>query len=97
MQVHYNLLNGSTADRSRAVLTVVPSTSGLKPLETRLFPAPVEARVREGGAGRLCNRSAALADLARKYGPQAALAPFGLLVLCGKNATSPAAVDHHDV
>jgi Copper type II ascorbate-dependent monooxygenase, C-terminal domain len=89
MQVHYNLLNGSKRDRSRAVLTVVPATTKLKPIETRLFPAPVELACTRGESGRLCSRTAALADLARKYGPQGALAPVGLLVLCGKDATSP--------
>jgi Copper type II ascorbate-dependent monooxygenase, C-terminal domain/Copper type II ascorbate-dependent monooxygenase, N-terminal domain len=89
MQVHYNLLNGSTPDRSRAVLAVVPASAKLNPISTRLFPAPVELACTKGERGRLCKRSAALADLARKYGPDAALAPLGLLVLCGKNAISP--------
>ena len=32
MQVHYNLLNGRTPDRSRAVLTVAPGSMALRPL-----------------------------------------------------------------
>src|SRR4029450_1435577 len=35
------------------------------------------------------NRQAALQNLVSKYGTNAALAPAGLLLLCGKNAASP--------
>jgi hypothetical protein len=89
MQVHYNLLNGEAADRSRAVLTVAPGTSNLTPVRTMLLPAPVELACAKSERGRLCNRAAALADLAAKYGPYAALVPAGLLLLCGKNASNP--------
>ena len=68
MQVHYNLLNGRTPDRSRAVLTVAPAAAKLTPLQTMLLPAPVELPCAQGEQGRLCNRNEALFDLTGKYG-----------------------------
>ena len=88
MQVHYNLLNGRAPDRSRAVLTVAPGTANLTPVRTMLLPAPVELACAKGERGPLCNRSAALLDLTRKYRPQAGFVPTGLLHLCGKDAAS---------
>ena len=42
MQVHYNLLAGKKPDRSGAELRLAPVSDDIKPLETRLLPAPVE-------------------------------------------------------
>jgi len=89
MQVHYNLLNGRAPDRSRALLTVAPASTGLTPLKTMLLPGPVELACAKSEHGRLCSRSEALFDLARKYGPTAAFTPAGLLYLCRGNAASP--------
>jgi mono/diheme cytochrome c family protein len=86
MQVHYNLLNGRTPDRSRAVLTVAPASSGLRPLQTILLPAPVELACAKGESGRLCNRDEAIRDLARKYGQGAGYTPLYLLLLCRGDA-----------
>jgi hypothetical protein len=91
MQVHYNLLNGHRPDRSKAVLTTVPASTGLTPLETTLLPAPVELPCAKGESGALCDRTAAMFDQVRKYGQDAALIPVGLLLLCGKNAANPPA------
>jgi hypothetical protein len=85
MQVHYNLLNGKAPDRSRAVLTVAPASASLDRVRTVLLPAPVELACAKGERGRLCSRSAALTDLARKYGPEAAFVPAGLLFVCGRD------------
>jgi len=87
MQVHYNLLNGKAPDRSSAVLTVAPKSAGLEDVHTILLPAPVELACAKGESGRLCDRNAALAELARKYGVEAAFMPPGLLYLCGRSAT----------
>ena len=85
MQVHYNLLNGKAPDRSRAVITVSPASAGLDQVRTVLLPAPVELACSKSERGRLCNRSAALTELARKYGSSAAFVPPGLLLLCGRD------------
>ena len=89
MQVHYNLLNGRAPDRSRALLTVAPGSSGLTPLQTVLLPGPVELACAKSESGRLCSRNEALFDLARKYGTGAAFVPAGLLILCRGSAANP--------
>ena len=89
MQVHYNLLNGRTPDRSQAVLTVAPASAKLTPVHTMLVPAPVELACARKEHGPLCSRQAALRNLAAKYGPAAAFVPSGLLLLCGQNLASP--------
>jgi hypothetical protein len=89
MQVHYNLLNGRAPDRSRAILTTAPASAGLTPLHTMLMPAPVELACAKGESGPLCDRTAALFDLSRKYGTEAGLVPSGLLLLCGRSPSSP--------
>jgi hypothetical protein len=91
MQVHYNLLNGTRSDRSRAVLTTMPSARNLTPVETVLLPAPVELACRKGEQGPLCDRTAAVFDQMDRFGAEAGLAPAGLLLLCGKNAAQPVA------
>ena len=91
MQVHFNLLNGRGPDRSRAVLTTVPASTALDPLETTLLPAPVELPCAKGESGPLCDRTAALFDQVAKYGQEAGLIPVGLLLYCGKNAAKPPA------
>jgi hypothetical protein len=89
MQVHYNLLNGRAPDRSRALLTIAPASTGLVPLQTMLLPGPVELACAKGERGKLCDRNEALFDLGRKYGPGATFVPAGLLILCRGSAATP--------
>ncbi|MGH3072378.1 MAG: monooxygenase, partial [Gaiellaceae bacterium] len=89
MQVHYNLQHGRDPDRTAAVLTLAPGTAALEPAATMLLPAPIELPCTQGERGPLCDRDAAVADLARKRGASAALLPAGLLLLCGRNPFSP--------
>ena len=91
MQVHYNLLQGRSADRSSAVLTTVPASADLTPVQTMLLPAPVELACRAGESGALCDRTAALFDQVDRFGSVAGIVPSGLLLLCGRNASQPAA------
>ena len=89
MQVHYNLLNGRRADRSRAVLTTVPATRRLTPVETMLLPAPVELACRPGETGPLCDRTGAIFDQVDRFGADSAVVPTGLLLICGRDAAHP--------
>jgi hypothetical protein len=89
MQVHYNLLNGIKTDLSRALLTTVPATTGLTPVETTVLPAPVELACAKSEKGPLCDRTAAQFDQIKKYGQEAGLIPTGLLVLCAKDPSKP--------
>jgi hypothetical protein len=100
MQVHYNLIHGTHADRSRAVLRTVPAKgSKLTPLDTILLPAPVELPCPQGVRSAVCSRDQAITDETRKYGREAAFIPYGLLFLCGKTlADYPQDVgEGHDV
>ena len=81
LQVHYNLLAGSAPDRTSVTLRLSTSRT-LKPLETMLLPAPVELPCRPGVSAPLCNRDAAISDVAARFGPQAPRMVAGLLLLC---------------
>ena len=89
MQVHYNLIHGTAPDRTVAALTVAPGSAELEPATTMLLPAPVELPCAPDESGDLCDRDAALADLAGQRGTGAALLPSGLLLLCGRNPFTP--------
>ncbi len=89
MQVHYNLLDGTAADRSSARLRVAPGTRDLAPLETMLLPAPVELPCRPGHDGPLCDREAALADVQARFGPMVGSTANYLNLACRGQGASP--------
>jgi hypothetical protein len=80
--VHYDHGAGRGPDRSRALLTTAPPGAAVQPLETMLLAAPVELPCPTGTTGALCDRTAAMQDLAVRYG--ASYLPQALLFLCGK-------------
>ena len=82
MQVHYNLISASGPDRSQARLRLRPATTQLTRLETQLIAAPVELPCPAGVSGPQCSRQRTLQDEVRRYGPEAAFVPAGLLRLC---------------
>ena len=87
MQVHYNLLglNGDTpADQSGLRLRLVEGSAEIDPLYTTLLPAPVELPCTPQESGPLCDRNAALRDVARRFGAASGLAPEGLAYLCNR-------------
>ncbi len=81
MQVHYNLRHGVTPDRTSVKLRLSTSAT-LKPLETMLYPAPVELPCRAGKSGPLCDRSAAIADVTARFGAMSGPIVNGLLLVC---------------
>src|SRR3954447_520878 len=81
MQVHYNLRHGVTSDRTSVKLRL-SSSSKLKPLETMLYPAPVELPCRAGKSGPLCDRNAAVADVTERFGAMSSPIVNGLLLVC---------------
>ncbi len=89
MQVHYNLLAGHGADTSSARLRLAPGTADLDPLETMLMPAPVELACRAGHSGPLCDRDAAVRDVAKRFGGQAGFAVAGMQLFCGGDPNHP--------
>ncbi len=91
MQVHYNLLAGEGSDTSRARLRLAPATADLDPLETTLLVAPIELPCREGKSGPLCDRDAAVRDVAKRFGGQSGLQVAGLQLMCGGDPNHPQA------
>ncbi len=90
MQVHYNLLAGVEPDRSAAELRLAPVTDKIRPLVTRLLPAPVELACRpEHSDGALCARPAALADVKKRFGAGPGATADLLHLLCGPVTPGP--------
>jgi hypothetical protein len=90
MQVHYNLLAGPRPDVSSAQLRLAPGTKRLQPLQTMLFPAPVELPCRAGhDSGPLCDRRAAVADTQKRFGEDVGLVADYLHLLCGRVHPGP--------
>ncbi|MFC7493487.1 MULTISPECIES: hypothetical protein [unclassified Nocardioides] len=83
MQVHYNLLKGAAPDVSSTQLRWMKGRAGLTPLHTFQLPAPVELPCRPAhDDGPLCDRDAAVADVAARFG-HAASTNNALHFLCG--------------
>lgn len=88
MQIHYNLLTGSTPDQSAAKLRIADDDGTYNYLRTTLLPAPVELPCRAGVANKLCNRDDAMADNAARFGLESKLADL-LHLLCGAEPVGP--------
>jgi hypothetical protein len=89
MQVHYNLLAAQgAADRSGIRLRL--TDRGRTPLDTMPLPAPVELPCAPGESGPLCDREAAVRDLARRFGERSAGTADDLAWACGQGG-APAA------
>lgn len=69
MQIHYNTLGGQGTDQSGIRLRL--SSKSLTPLNTGLLLAPVELPCAPGESGPLCERSAAVADVTKRFGADA--------------------------
>ncbi|MBO3743345.1 monooxygenase [Actinoplanes flavus] len=76
MQIHYNLLGagdgGPGSDTSGMQMRLSAVGAKLKPLATGLVMAPIELPCEPGGTGPLCDRGAAIADVAQRFGPESA-------------------------
>jgi len=84
LQVHYNLLSGSTSDQSSVILTTTPQVgSGLKALSLDPLVAPPDLPCPKNITGALCSRSASLADLGTRFGQSAVTFVNGLEFICG--------------
>jgi hypothetical protein len=100
MQVHYNLLatngqSGST-DRSSIRLRVADGSTPMTPLNTFDLPAPVELPCTAQETGPLCDRAAAVADVARRFGDEIGNAAQGLLEGCSDGKAVPGPTQHCD-
>jgi hypothetical protein len=89
VQMHYNLLAGSGADRSTVRLRLSKAKgSSKKPLQTMLLPAPVELPCRDNRTKGLCNRTVAVADVKKRFDEDPATADL-LHLLCGPVKSGP--------
>ncbi|MDQ2957557.1 MAG: hypothetical protein M3Y42_11395, partial [Actinomycetota bacterium] len=91
LQMHYNLLNGAGVDSTAVKLRVAPAGAQLQPLQTLLLPAPVELPCPTNETGPLCNRTASIFDVVRRFGTQAGRAVAGLQLLCDGSLSQPKA------
>jgi hypothetical protein len=85
MQVHYNLLVGDNPVKDSLVLDTVPTSTPLLPLHLDLALAPPDLPCPAGVTGPLCDRTASVADQARRFGPDAAAIVGGIEGVCGHN------------
>lgn len=91
LQMHYNLLNGTGVDSTAVKLRVAPAGAHLQPLQTLLLPAPVELPCPANQHGPLCDRTASIFDVIRRFGQDAGRTIAGLQLLCGSSLTEPRA------
>ena len=84
MQIHYHYDHEFPPDQSKLALETAPGTAHLRELVVRNPTAPVEIPCETGETGPLCDRTAAMADVAARFGPAATSIPNGLLRLCQK-------------
>lgn len=98
MQVHYNLAGApgrpGGADRSGIRLRLTDRTD-LEPLETQLLMAPVELACAADETGPLCEREAALRDVARRFGARSASTAGALNAYCNTGRAPAAATVQH--
>jgi len=101
MQIHYNLLGADPAnpgsDRSGMQMRLAGGAAKLKPLTTALAMAPIELPCEPGGSGPLCDRTAAIADVKKRFGPESAENAEQLNKWCnGGRAPVPGNTQHCD-
>lgn len=90
-QIHYHYAPDVAADRSGMTLQLDPLVEKSVRLESRTLIGPVELPCPSGTSGALCERSAALADVANRFGPVAPSIANGLHTSCGTTPEQVAA------
>jgi polyisoprenoid-binding protein YceI/mono/diheme cytochrome c family protein len=84
LQIHYHYEGKPTPDRSGLTLQLDPGTAARKKIRVVNPLAPVEIPCAPGIKAKLCDRSEAIKDNVRLYGPIGSYAESGLLGICGK-------------
>ncbi|KAB8180127.1 monooxygenase [Microbispora catharanthi] len=99
LQIHYNLLGGAGGtDRSGIRLRLADDASGRAPLETGLIAGPIELPCTAEESGPLCERKAAVEDVAHRFGEQARQMVDGLTRMCGRGEPPrPRSTQHCDM
>ncbi|MFZ4518296.1 MAG: YceI family protein [Microthrixaceae bacterium] len=81
-QIHYHYESVSPPDASTMTLEVAPPGTPITALRTRELVGPVEIPCPAGSTAALCDRNAALADVAARFGPGAPMIADSLHRLC---------------
>lgn len=81
-QIHYHFDDASPPDRSGMTLELSDDPATV-PLVTKELVGPVELPCPPGSAAPLCDRAAAVADVAARFGPGARMVANGLHRICG--------------
>jgi len=89
MQIHYNLLRGDKPVKAKLVLDTVPAAAKLQPLHLDLLVAPPDVPCATGVTGPLCSRSAEVANIGKRFGPQAIFFDNIIEQACGRNPQAP--------
>ena len=85
LQIHYHFEGKPMADRSGLTLQLDPGTAARKKIRVVNPLAPVEIPCAPGIKAKLCDRTEAIKDNVRLYGPIGEYAENGLLGICGKS------------
>jgi hypothetical protein len=101
LQVHYNLLatDGHPAgtDQSTVRLRLTDGTPATQSLDTLPLMAPIELPCAPGESGPLCDRTAAVTDVTRRFGPEVGDAQAQLVNQCGNGIPVPGNTQHCDI
>ena len=101
VQIHYNLLatggKATGSDQSSVRLRLTDGTADTKSLVTVPLQGPIELPCAAGESGPLCNRTAAIADVTRRFGPDVGATEAKLLQECGNGKPVPGNTQHCDV
>jgi Copper type II ascorbate-dependent monooxygenase, C-terminal domain len=89
MQVHYNLLAGDLPVHPHVDLDTVPASANLRPTSIQPLVAIPNIPCPTGVSGPLCNRTAELANLSKRFGPYITLFDAGVEQICGENPANP--------
>jgi hypothetical protein len=91
LQVHYHVMTGMKASSATMNVTLKYATTSVKQLKTFLLAAPIELACLESESGPLCNRDAAIADLAKRTSDKSLFTGAGLTLSCGGDISNPVA------
>jgi hypothetical protein len=101
LQIHYNLLatdgRAGETDRSGVRLRLTDGTATTKALETLPLQAPTELPCASGESGPLCDRAAAIADVAARFGRGVGETETHLVNDCSNGTPVPGNSQHCDI
>ena len=89
MQIHYNLLRGDKPVKAKLTLDTVPASTHLQPLHLDLLVAPPDVPCAAGVSGALCDRSAELANIGKRFGTGAVVFDNIIEQVCGRDPGAP--------